>query len=207
MDITHRDEELKSSKSKGSRYIIIAISIAVVIFLASLQYSKGLLVAATVNGSPISRWAVIGNLEKQAGKQALDSLITEKLIESKLGEISVSKEEIDGEIKKIEQQVTSQGATMDAALKQQGMTMEQLQDQITMRKKLEKLLADKAQISDEEVNTYIKDNKVTPKNGEKPEDFKVQVKLELQQQKYDQVAGQWMSDLKTNAKINYYVKY
>ena len=92
MDITHRDEELKSSKSKGSRYIIIAISIAVVIFLASLQYSKGLLVAATVNGSPISRWAVIGNLEKQAGKQALDSLITEKLIESKLGEISVSKE-------------------------------------------------------------------------------------------------------------------
>lgn len=207
MDSTIRGEDQKPSKTKGSRLIIISVSAAIIILLASLQFSRGLLVVATVNGSPISRWAVIGNLEKQAGKQVLDSLITEKLIESKLGQISVSKEEIDSEIKKIEQQVASQGATMDVVLKQQGMTMEQLQEQITMRKKLEKLLTDKAQISDEEVNTYIKDNKVTPKNGEKPEEFKAQVKAQLQQQKFDQLAQQWIGDLKNSAKIKYYVNY
>lgn len=207
MDTTIRGDEQKSSKVKGSRLIIISVSAAIIILLASLQFSRGILVAATVNGSPISRLTVVEKLEEQAGKQALDSLITEKLIQSKVGEISVSKEEIDSEIKKIEQQVISQGATMDAALKQQGMTMNQLQEQITMRKKLEKLLSDKVQVSDEEVNTAIKDNKITPSNGQKPEDLKAQVKSQLQQQKLDQVAQQWIGDLKNSAKIKYYVNY
>jgi len=210
MDTEIRDEDTTKSeqqKNKKTKFSIIAISVAVVVVLTSLQYSKGLFVAATVNGSPISRLAIIETLEKQAGKQALDSMITEKLIKSGTDNISVSQEDIDSEIKKIEQQVVSQGGTMDAALKQQGMTMNQLQEQITMRKKLEKLLADKTQVSDEEVSTYIKDNKVTPSNGQKLEDFKVQVKAQLQQQKFDQAAQQWMSDLRTNARINYYAKY
>ena len=207
MDSTIRGEEQKSSKAKGSKLIIISVGAAIIILLASLQFSRGVLVAATVNGSPISRLTVVEKLEEQAGKQALDSLITEKLIKNATNNITVSKEDVDGEIKKIEQQVTSQGATMDAALKQQGMTMEQLQEQITMRKKLEKLLADKAQISDEEVSTYIKENKVKPKNGEKPEEFKAQVKTQLQQQKFDQVAQQWIGELRSSAKIKYYVNY
>ena len=68
-------------------------------------------------------------------------------------------------------------------------------------------MADKTQISDEEVSAAIKDNKLTPSNDQKLEDFKAQVKTQLQQQKFNQIAQQWMSDLKTKAKINYYVKY
>ena len=61
-----------------------AIIIAVIIILAALvYYYKGLFIAATINGSPITRLAVIKELEKASGKQALDSLITKKLINNK----------------------------------------------------------------------------------------------------------------------------
>src|SRR3989339_718982 len=105
MDTEIRDEDTTKSeqqKNKKTKFSIIAISVAVVVVLTSLQYSKGLFVAATVNGSPISRLAIIETLEKQAGKQALDSMITEKLIKSGTDNISVSQEDIDSEIKKIE---------------------------------------------------------------------------------------------------------
>lgn len=189
------------------KLIIISVSVAVVAILVWLQYSKGAFVAATVNGSPITRLAVIGELEKQSGKQALDSLVTKKLVENETRNISVSQDDINNEIKKIEQQVVSQGGTLDAALKQQGMSRKQLQEQVTLQKKIKKLLVDKFQISDEELNTYIKDQKIAPSKGQKLEDFKVQLKEQLQQQKFSQIVQQWIGDLKTKAKIKYYVGY
>ncbi len=72
MDTIIRDkdqENQKPSRIRESKFPIIAIGIAVVVILASLQYSKGILVAATVNGSPISRLSVIGKLEEQAGQR------------------------------------------------------------------------------------------------------------------------------------------
>src|SRR3990167_8103091 len=58
-----------------------AIVIGVIIVVGALAYRyKGLLVAATVNGSPISRFSVIEELEKKSGKATLDALIIQKLI-------------------------------------------------------------------------------------------------------------------------------
>lgn len=182
---------------------------ALIILLAVAYYYRGLFVAATVNGSPISRFAVIGELEKQSGKQTLDSLVTKKLIEAEVNKnnITVSQADIDAEVKKIEQQVAGQGGTLDMALQQQGMTREQFLEQITVQKKLEKLLADKTAVTDQEVDAYIKDNKVTPPAGQKIEDVKAQLKSQLQQKKFNEVAQQWITDLKTNAKIKFYVNY
>lgn len=201
------EKSFKLPKLSKPQLILISLGIAVVAILLTLQFTKGVFVAATVNGSPISRLAVISELEGQSGKQALDSLITKKLIENETKSISISEQDIDSEIEKIKQQVASQGGTLDDALEQQGMTMEQLREQITVQKKLEKLLADKILISDEDVNAYIKDNKITPSNGQNPENVRTQVKEQLQQQKFGQVAQEWLSELKAEAKIKYYVEY
>ena len=196
-------------KFKKPKLLIIAIVAAVLLVFAALFFFKGLFVVAMVNGSPISRLAVIKELEKQGGKQTLDALVDQKLIETELNKqnISVTQEEVDEEIKKIEAQVTSQGGTLEAALAQQGMTEEKLREQITVQKKLEKLLADKVMVSDVEIDTYIKDNKAIPPKDVKMEDFRKQVGEQLRGQKFQQEAQKWISDLKASAKIKYYVNY
>lgn len=179
------------------------------LIIGGLFYFKGLLVAATVNGSPISRLSVVEELEKRSGKQALESLIEKKLIETELDKkgITVTKEEVDVEIKKIEAQVASQGGTLEAALAQQGMTEEKLREQIIIQKKLRKFLADKIAVTDAEVDSYIKESNVTAPEGLSEEDFRIEISEQLKQQKFQREAQKWVSDLTTNAKIKYYVNY
>lgn len=196
-------------KFKKPKPLVIAIGIAVVLITVALFFTKGIFVVATVNGSPISRLSVIKELEKQGGKQALEAIIDKKLIETELNKKGViaSKEEIDAEIEKIKAQVASQGGTLEAALVQQGLTEEKLREQITIQKKLEKLLADKVTITDAEIDTYIKDSKATPPKDVKMEDFRKQIGDQLKQQKFQQEAQKWVADLTASAKIKYYVNY
>ena len=198
-----------SLKFKKSKPIIIAIGVAVILVIAALFFAKGLFVAATVNGSPISRLSVIQELEKQGGKQALETIIDKKLIETELNKqnITVAKEEVDEDVKKIEVQVASQGSTLEIALTTQGMTIEKLREQITIQKKLEKLLADKVAVTEEEIDTYLKDLKATPPKDVKTEDFRKQIGDQLKQQKFQQEAQKWVSGLTASAKIKYYVNY
>lgn len=181
---------------------------AVLVLVGAAFYFRGLVFAASVNGSFISRVSVIKELEKQGGKSVLDSLITQKLVENEISKqkITVSQDEISQEIKKIEQQVTSQGGTLKEVLSSRGMTESDLQKQIILQKQMEKLLADKATVTDEEVEKYIKDNKVTIPAGQEAQ-TKDQIKNSLRGQKLSQAADAFISELKSKASINYYVNY
>lgn len=197
-------------KFKKPKPLVIVIGAAVILILVALFFAKGLFVAATVNGSPIGRLSVIKALEQQGGKQVLEALINQRIIETELNKqkISVTQEEIGEEIKKIEAQVASQGGgTLKDALATQGMTEEKLREQITIQKKLEKLLAAAITVSSAEIDAYIKDNKVVSPKGVKTEDFRKELSDQLKQQKFQQEAQKWVSGLTAGAKIKYYVNY
>jgi len=169
---------------------------------------KGLFIAATVNGSPISRLAIIQELEKASGKNLLDSLIIEKLVQNEANakKITVSNDEINGEIKKIEDRIVAQGSTLDAALAAQGMTMEDLKKQIILQKEVEKMVADKINVTDEEVTQYIKDNAISIPEGQEATTT-AQIKDELRNQKLNKEAAALITTLKSQAKIRYFVNY
>src|SRR3990167_8603459 len=78
--------------------------IGIIVFLALILLARRQLLAATVNGEPIGRLAVIAELEKQGGKNTLDSLITETIIlqQAKKKNVTVTDKEIDKQIKDIE---------------------------------------------------------------------------------------------------------
>ncbi len=211
-EINNAPQESKnyiSVKFKKPKPLVIAIGIAVILIVVALFFAKGIFVAATVNGSPISRLSVIQELEKQGGKQTLEAIIDKKLIETELSKqkVTATKDEVDAEIDKIKAQVTAQGGTLEMALAQQGMTEENLREQITIQKKLEKLLADKVAVTEAEIDTYIKDSKATPPKDVKMEDFRKQIGEQLKGQKFQQEAQKWVSDLTASAKIKYYVTY
>lgn len=186
-----------------------AVIIAAIIVLAALAFAyKGLFVAATVGSSPISRLAVIQKLEKSLGKSVLDSLVVEKLIqqEAKAKKIVVSGDEINEEIKKIEEQMTQQGFTLKDELSAQGMTMNDFKKQILLQKQVEKLLTDKIKVTDEEAAQYIKDNSIPMPKGQEATTTS-QIKDDLQNQKLSLESSALIKDLRAKAKIRYFVNY
>lgn len=194
---------------KKKHLLALSFGIAIALILAALFYSKGIFVAATVNGSPISRLSVIAELEKQGGKQALESIITERLIGAELqkNNIVVSDADIDAEIKKIEEQVASQGGTLEEALTAQGMSMDVLRTQIATQKGLEQLLSDKITISDEELATASKSAEGSAPEGMTSDELKTAITEQLKQQKFQGEAQKWIADITANADIEYFVTY
>jgi hypothetical protein len=185
------------------------LTIIVLVVLGALFYFKGLFVAAIVDGKPISRLKVIKELEKTSGQQALDALVVKQLINaeaSKAG-IAVSQEDIDAEIKTLEERISKQGGTLELLLAQQGINQNQFREQISLQKKLEKILGDKMQVTDEEVNQYFTQNKITPPAGVSEDEIKNQIRAQLKNQKFGTEADKFITELRAKASIQYYVKY
>jgi len=193
-------------KLKQPKNFIPLIIIALIIIAFSL---KGLFVVALVNGEPIARIAVVSELEKQGGKQALSSLVNQTLIlqEARKKNIQVSQAEIDAAAKQIEDSLKSQGQNLDTALAMQGMTRKDLSTQLKLRSLVEKLLADKVKVTDKEVADYIEKNKDTFPAEMKEEEIKKSVTEQLKQQKLGSASQVWLAELNKNAKINYFVNY
>jgi len=214
-DINQRENTVQpiivsaASKKRNFFGIKLALVVAVILIIGALVYTyKGLFIAATVNGYPITRFTVVKELEKASGKQALDSLIVEMLINSEAQKkgITVSADDINAEIKTIEDQLKTQNQTLDQALQAQQMTLEDLRKRIDVQKKIEKLVADKIQVTDEEITKYITDNKFTIPAGQE-ETYKNQIKDMLKQQKLSTEATSLVDTLKSQAKIHYFVNY
>src|SRR3989337_2397944 len=99
-----------------TKYTVLTIFLALLGVL--LYFSKSLFFAALVGGKPITRLELVKELEKQSGKQTLESLITKKLIfgEAQKEGVAITNQDVQAEIEKIEKTVETQGSTLDAAL-------------------------------------------------------------------------------------------
>lgn len=187
----------------------VALIATILLLGALLFYFRGLFVAAVVNGQPISRLEVVRQTEQQAGKQTLDTLVRNALIEQRAKEqnITVSDQEINDEIKKLQDNLSKQGQNLDQVLKAQGMSQDDLKKLIRLDKLVQKMVGKDIQVTDAEVTKYIEDNReALPQETEEAE-LKKQVTEQLKQQKTNEKVRTWLADLQKNARINYFVEY
>ena len=213
-EVTHNVEE----KSVASGSIVIsyrqlsligASLLAFVLIIVAFLFTRGYIVAATVNGTPISRLAIVSELEKQGGKQALEAAIQQQLLQNALQEKDISIEDsvVDEEIKLIEENVKSQGGTLEAALEQQSMTIDILREQIKSQKGIELAIADKLTVSDGEVDSYAKTAGIEKPAEMSEVEFSEAIKEQLKQQKFQTEAAAWVQSLTDSANITYYISY
>jgi hypothetical protein len=183
-----------------------AIIIAVVLVIVGLAFYFFKPIAATVNGHPISRFAVISELEKTNGKVALANLISKRLIEDEISSkgIKVTDEEVNAEVKKVEDQIKGQGSTLEQELTKYGMTMGDLKEQTVITKSLEKLLADKIQVTDPEVNAYVKSVGEALPKGKEAETL-AYLKEQMKRQKFEKASSALVSELTAKSKVSYFV--
>ncbi len=91
--VLHKSDKITGTRSKSESLLIFA---AILLVAALLYYFRSIFVVATVNGQPVSRIEFNSQIEKYAGKQILNLLITDKLIQQEADKrhIKVSGKEI-----------------------------------------------------------------------------------------------------------------
>lgn len=160
-------------------------------------------VVARVNGQPIPRSAFIDQLEKQAGEQVLDQMITEKLIQLSANQagIVIDEAQIDSEIASISAQLASSGQDFQEALAMRGMSEEDLRYQIRIQKQIEQLAGVSQEVTEEEINEYLETNSAfLPEDATLEEQREIAREQLMSERKQDQIQ-QYLATLRQNAQI------
>lgn len=184
---------------RPSKKIWIIIAAIAILLLFTTQ--KGVFLAATVNGAPITNLELLSRLNQQYRTQMINQLVNEKLIlgEAQKKGIAVSGKEVEEKIAQVEGNVGGPEA-LNNLLSQQGQSRASLRDQIRVQLVIEKLYANEATVSAEEVDTFITDNKSSLQATNSAEQTKEATEI-LKQQKLGKAFNEKFQELKSAAKI------
>ncbi|ADL07837.1 PpiC-type peptidyl-prolyl cis-trans isomerase [Thermosediminibacter oceani DSM 16646] len=150
--------EFPKIRRKTVTYLIIATAILALIAGCSPGSSKE--VVARVNGEEISKDELYDVMVKLVGKEALDYLVSQKIIdlEAKKQNINVSEEDIQRELEKVYEYYGGEEA-FTQNLQMSGYSLEEYKKDLAMDIKIKKLLEPKISITEEEIKSYFEENK------------------------------------------------
>ncbi len=196
-----------SKALQGNKKPLIAL--VIVLIAVGLYFGKGLFVVALVNGQPVTRYEVIKELESQAGQSTTDAIISEILVKQKASEqgITISQEQIDERIKEIEADLATTGQSLDELLELQGLTRDAVEDQIRLQLMLRELLADKIEVSVEEVEAAVEQQAEVKPEGMSDEEFAAQIQAGLEEQQFAFEAQSYIQGLQSEANTTYWHQY
>ena len=197
-------EKLFKTIHKNSKIIILScVALLLIVFLTHLVKRN---FVASVNGKLIGRTKYLNELEKNDAGQTLNNLITKEIIyqEAKKANITIGNDVINTELSKISQSLSSQGTTLEQALTLQGLSMDDLVENIKIQKILEKLLANQVTISDDEIAQRFEQTKSSYPDGTKLEDVSSEIKDQLFQEKLSSAYSSWIQDEKAKYNIKYF---
>ena len=184
--------------------IIHSVFLALILGLAGYAYARYWNIAL-VNGTPISRLRYYQILEQQGGQQILAQLVDDAIImsEGKAKDIKIDQKIIDEEVTKIEDRLKTQGKTLEASLKANGLTMTDLRYQINLKKIQDTLSAPNTEITQAQIDNFLKVNKALIPAGKTKEELNTLAKNELISQANEASASAWLDKLRSEAKIIY----
>lgn len=153
---------MKEKLLRKKLVITIVTALVGLAIIAGILLSTKDSVVAKVGDASISENELQQTLLDQYGADALDVLITNKLIELEADKqkITVSDEEVDEELATLAESYGGETA-LEEAVVASGMTMDDVRDDIINYIKTEKLLEPRIEITDEELQTYFDENKDT----------------------------------------------
>ncbi|WP_423407883.1 peptidylprolyl isomerase [Heyndrickxia sp. MSNUG] len=148
---------LKSILNKNM--IFPAVLILLIVLIVTVGFAKKE-TAASVNGEKISKEELYQKMTHLYGKDTLESLITNKLIEleSEKQKVKVTGTEIDEELTKLQNSYGGEDA-FASALQQNNVSIDQVRDDIEHYLLAEKMIEPSIKITEEEMKTYFEKNK------------------------------------------------
>lgn len=190
----------KEVKTKKILWPIIILLIAL-----ALWFLKDQVIVAMVNGKPITRFQVIKELEKQGASQVLESLVTMELVKQVIDKsaIEIDEEAIKQQMTEIEENLSAQGQNLDDILVTQNLTRADVEKDVKLNLQLDKILADKIQVSEEEVLEYFETNKEFLGEDANFEEMKADIEAQVIQEKRATAQQEWLETIRGEANIRY----
>jgi hypothetical protein len=181
---------------------VVVLAIAALVALNVYQWRKPAPAVATVNGAKISRGDYDKAVARGDGSQVLDQLISQKLVESDASKkhVTATPDEIDAKLKEAKSQFSTD-AEYRQALSTNNVTEPQLRESIRLQVLLQKLVYDKVQVSDAEIQQEFDKNKDTQYQGKSLDDVKADIQKTLMDQKQQDALQSYLANLRTSAKI------
>jgi parvulin-like peptidyl-prolyl isomerase len=171
-------------------------------------YHKGILAVAFVNGQPITITEIAKFYRKEKTGNVLEKIIAEKIIyyEAKKRNIQVSVEEVNTEIAQIEKEALENGKTMVQLLKESDKSAEDLEKEVRTKLIVYKILAEDIELSEDEIDKFLKDNPELYKNLGKQE-ARERVRRLLIDAKIRDEYQTWIQEAKASSDIRYFLKF
>lgn len=193
---------LSIEKIQKNKVIVGVVGVAAIILLLLAFPLRFLIAPAIVNSQPIFSWQYVAELHKKAGNEILTQMINQKLIEQEVASqnIQITEDEVNGQIKQIEDRIGTESGGLDGMLALQGMKREDLIKQIRLNLSLEKLVKGTITVSDEEVKEELKDH-ATQYITLTEADAATMAAETIRQGKMNAAFSTWFQKIKSNAKI------
>lgn len=200
-------ETAPKSKMITRKYIYAVLAVLVVagLLMAASKYW----VVAWVDNKPVTKLELYSMLEKRDQGKTSEELIVEKLLQSEgqKQKQSISDAEVEAEVKKVE---TQQGGKeqLDQVLAANGTTYEDFRQLVKRQLLIQKLFGQGINITDEDVNKYIEENKdaLPPSVMENPESsetaqLKESVKEQLKWTQVSQNYSKWVQEALNSPRV------
>lgn len=199
-----------SSAPKFSTNFLLGFAIVVLsgiaLFLIAQRY-RGLLIAGTVNKTPITRWELNKVLTNRYGDAVLEELVNNELLTQEAAKqgITITAEDLANERQSL---VDSLGGeeNLASALTQYGLTEADLSDQLRLKLTQDRL-SDKlfdVNITDEQIAEYFEANQAAYE-GVELDQVRQEIKQGLTQQQLQQEFYTWFDQLKSESQIETYL--
>lgn len=186
-------------------FAIVVLS-GIALFLVAQRY-RGLLIAGTVNKTPITRWELNKVLTNRYGDAVLEELVNNELLTQEAAKqgITITDEDLANERQSL---VDSLGGeeNLASALTQYGLSEADLSDQLRLKLTQDRL-SDKlfdVNITDEEIAEYFEANQAMYE-GVELDQVREEIKQGLTQQQLQQEFYAWFDQLKSEAQIETYI--
>lgn len=189
-----------SEKQQKRKYFFTALAVVAIVALAFFKFSY-VIIPAKVGNQPIFIWSYLSYLHKNYGKEGVQRLTTQALINQEIAKsgVVVKQEEIQKEIDLLDKQASASGG-IKATLAAQQMTIEDLRDQLRIQLAVKQILKDKISVTDQEVIDTYKKNRDFFK-GIPEAEAKLKVKEQLENQKFQTEATAWLAEIRKNTPI------
>ncbi len=206
--LSSKQSSIPSTSKKLPALLSVKNIIIIVILLVAVLFwkFKGYFIVATVNGQPISRFELTGDLIKRFGAQSLDNIINERLIlgATRQKGVFVTDDDISIRTKDIENKLQGTTTLKDALLAQ-GLSESDFKKQLEIQIAIEKLFDKESTVSSSEIKDYISQNQSAYKSATDPAAVNKEVESILHQQKVRDLFDKWFSEVRKSAKIQKYL--
>jgi len=174
---------------------------AVVVALLAFFAWKGFIIAAVVDGKPIFGWTVINTVMSRYGKQTLESMVSETMVQNAARKAGVTVSQSDIDVKVNELVATlGENVKLEDLLSYQGMTKSEFESQVRLQLLVEKLLGKDVVVTDKAIDDYIVANKATLTSTDAGK-LREEAKQAIFSQEVNTKIQPWFADIKAKSSV------